>query len=112
MVVRGHGVGVSGWWRQRLALLAQRGTPTSTLHAAHPPPAHVQVCWRVACFFPGVTVAVLTTLNLFLWYTGSSGAIPLGFFFSIIFLWCAGGCAAVRACVSGCWVLVEVARVL
>lgn len=46
-----------------------------------------QVCWRVACFFPGVTVAVMTCLNMFLWGTGSSGAIPLGFFFSIIFLW-------------------------
>jgi hypothetical protein len=46
-----------------------------------------KVCWRVACFFPGVTVAVMTFLNLFLWATGSSGAIPLGFFFSIIFLW-------------------------
>lgn len=46
-----------------------------------------KVCWRVACFFPGVTVAVMTCLNLFLWATGSSGAIPLGFFFSIIFLW-------------------------
>ncbi|KAL6780112.1 EMP70 [Auxenochlorella protothecoides x Auxenochlorella symbiontica] len=46
-----------------------------------------KVCWRVACFFPGVTVAVLTVLNMFLWYTGSAGTIPLGFFFSIIFLW-------------------------
>ena len=46
-----------------------------------------KVCWRVACFFPGVTVGIMTCLNLFLWATGSSGAIPLGFFFSIIFLW-------------------------
>lgn len=46
-----------------------------------------KVCWRVACFFPGVTALVLVTLNMFLWYTGSSGAIPLGFFFSMIFLW-------------------------
>lgn len=45
------------------------------------------VCWRVACFFPGVTVALLTALNMLLWATGSSGAIPLGFFFSVIFLW-------------------------
>lgn len=49
-----------------------------------------RVCWRVACFFPGVTVGVLTALNMALWATGSSGAIPLGFFFSILFLWCAG----------------------
>ena len=46
-----------------------------------------KVCWRVACFFPGVTVALLTCLNMFLWGTGSSGAIPLGFYFSVIFLW-------------------------
>ena len=46
-----------------------------------------KVCWRVACFFPGVTVALLTGLNTFLWATGSSGAIPLTFFFSVIFLW-------------------------
>jgi len=63
-----------------------------------------QVCWRVACFFPGVTVSLLTALNLFLWATGSSGAIPLAFFFSIIFLWLiisiplayAGGAVAAR----------------
>ncbi|PSC75978.1 Transmembrane 9 superfamily member 4 [Micractinium conductrix] len=46
-----------------------------------------KVCWRVACFFPGVTVGVMTFVNIFLWATKSSGAIPLGFFFSIIFLW-------------------------
>ncbi|KAL4428185.1 hypothetical protein ABPG75_002274 [Micractinium tetrahymenae] len=46
-----------------------------------------KVCWRVACFFPGVTVTVMTFVNIFLWATRSSGAIPLGFFFSIIFLW-------------------------
>lgn len=51
-----------------------------------PGPA-LQVCWRVACFFPGVTVSVMTFVNIFLWATRSSGAIPLGFFFSIIFLW-------------------------
>lgn len=46
-----------------------------------------KVCWRTACFFPGVTVAVMSLLNLFLWATGSSGAVPLGFFFSVLFLW-------------------------
>ena len=46
-----------------------------------------KVCWRTACFFPGVTVAVMSLMNLFLWATGSSGAIPLGFFFSVLFLW-------------------------
>lgn len=46
-----------------------------------------KTCWRTACFFPGVTVTVMSLLNLFLWGTGSSGAIPLGFFFSVLFLW-------------------------
>lgn len=46
-----------------------------------------KVCWRVACFFPGVTMALLTALNMFLWATGSSGAIPLTFYFSVILLW-------------------------
>ncbi|KDD74081.1 endomembrane protein 70, partial [Helicosporidium sp. ATCC 50920] len=67
-----------------------------------------RVCWRVACFFPGVTVAVLTMLNLFLWATGSSGTIPLAFFFSVIFLWLvvsiplaySGGALAARRPVS------------
>ena len=45
------------------------------------------MCWRVACFFPGVTVLVITILNIALWATGSSGAVPLGFFFSVMFLW-------------------------
>lgn len=46
-----------------------------------------KVCWRVACFFPGVTMVLLTGLNTFLWATGSSGAIPLTFFFSVVLLW-------------------------
>lgn len=46
-----------------------------------------KVCWRVACYFPGGTLVVLSVLNVFLWASGSSGAIPLGFFFSVLFLW-------------------------
>ena len=46
-----------------------------------------KVCWRTACFFPGVTVTVMSLMNLVLHATGSSGAIPLGFFFSVLFLW-------------------------
>lgn len=63
-----------------------------------------KTCWRVACFFPGITMALLTGLNTFLVATGSSGAIPLGFFFSIVFIWLvisiplayAGGAMAAR----------------
>lgn len=45
------------------------------------------VCWRVSCYFPGITLGVLTVLNLLIWHTGSSGAIPLGAFFSLVSLW-------------------------
>jgi transmembrane 9 superfamily protein 2/4 len=45
------------------------------------------VCWRVSCYFPGVSLGVLTVLNLLIWHTGSSGAIPLGAFFSLVSLW-------------------------
>ena len=46
-----------------------------------------KVCWRTACFFPGVTVTAMSLMNILLHATGSSGAIPLGFFFSVLFLW-------------------------
>jgi hypothetical protein len=42
--------------------------------------------WLPTCM-PTPTHPSPGSLNLFLWATGSSGAIPLGFFFSIIFLW-------------------------
>jgi Endomembrane protein 70 len=45
------------------------------------------VCWRVSCYFPGITLGALTVLNLMIWHTGSSGAIPLGAFFSLVALW-------------------------
>jgi transmembrane 9 superfamily member 2/4 len=96
------------------------------------------VCWRVSCYFPGITLGegmplchnmyrhvtacrpvtsnttfchplricmrqptcvcalqnaaspcagVLSVLNLLIWHTGSSGAIPLGAFFSLVSLW-------------------------
>ena len=45
------------------------------------------VAWRVAAFFPGITLLILSALNILIWHTGSSGAIPLGAFFSLISLW-------------------------
>lgn len=45
------------------------------------------VVWRVSYYFPGVALGLLTVLNLAIWHTGSSGAIPLGAFFSLISLW-------------------------
>ncbi|KAK9907506.1 hypothetical protein WJX75_004955 [Coccomyxa subellipsoidea] len=45
------------------------------------------VAWRVASYFPGITLATLSCLNILLVHTGSSGAIPLTAFFSLISLW-------------------------
>ncbi|KAL3151993.1 hypothetical protein ABBQ32_001114 [Trebouxia sp. C0010 RCD-2024] len=45
------------------------------------------VAWRVACYFPGISLLVLSVLNVLIHQTGSSGAIPLGAFFSLVSLW-------------------------
>ena len=45
------------------------------------------VAWRVASYFPGITLATLSCLNILLVHTGSSGAIPLTAFFFLISLW-------------------------
>ena len=46
-----------------------------------------RVCWRVACFFPGVSALCLCGLNVLLAAYGSSGALPIGFFFSLALVW-------------------------
>ncbi|KAK9807028.1 hypothetical protein WJX72_011093 [[Myrmecia] bisecta] len=45
------------------------------------------VAWRVAAYFPGITLFALSLLNILIHQTGSSGAIPLGAFFSLVSLW-------------------------
>ena len=45
------------------------------------------MAWRCAAYFPGITLGVLSMLNVLLAHTGSSGAIPLLAFFSLISLW-------------------------
>jgi transmembrane 9 superfamily protein 2/4 len=45
------------------------------------------VAWRCAAYFPGITLITLSLLNVLLVHTGSSGAIPLTAFFSLISLW-------------------------
>lgn len=42
---------------------------------------------QVACFFPGIAFFCMLVINIFLWHTGSSGAIPFLVFFTLIFLW-------------------------
>lgn len=45
------------------------------------------LAWRVAAYFPGISLALLTVLNILIHHTGSSGSIPLGAFFSLLALW-------------------------
>ncbi|KAM7492906.1 hypothetical protein LguiB_027515 [Lonicera macranthoides] len=45
------------------------------------------VSWRVACFFPGISFLLLTTLNFLLWGSHSTGAIPFSTFLVLILLW-------------------------
>merc|ERR1740130_1184627 len=40
-----------------------------------------------ALLFPGVVFSVCFVLNFFVWHAGSSGAIPFGTLFALLFLW-------------------------
>ncbi|KAJ9546614.1 hypothetical protein OSB04_019157 [Centaurea solstitialis] len=45
------------------------------------------ISWRVACFFPGISFIILTTINSLLWGSHSTGAIPFTTFLVLILLW-------------------------
>ncbi|MFS7996788.1 putative nonaspanin (TM9SF) [Helianthus anomalus] len=45
------------------------------------------VSWRVACFFPGISFLILIIINLLLWGSHSTGAIPFTTFLILILLW-------------------------
>ncbi|KAH7431091.1 hypothetical protein KP509_08G029400 [Ceratopteris richardii] len=45
------------------------------------------LAWRVACFFPGISFAILLVLNFLLWGSKSTGAMPISLFFILISLW-------------------------
>ncbi|MQL91898.1 hypothetical protein Taro_024519 [Colocasia esculenta] len=47
----------------------------------------VPISWQVACFFPGISFLILTTLNFLLWGSGSTGAIPISLFVILLLLW-------------------------
>ncbi|KAJ0523736.1 putative nonaspanin (TM9SF) [Helianthus annuus] len=47
----------------------------------------VSVCWKVACFFPGIAFLILFVLNFLLWGSHSTGAIPFSLFVILILLW-------------------------
>eukprot|EP01025_Chloroclados_australasicus_P052878 TRINITY_DN6182_c0_g2_i1.p1 TRINITY_DN6182_c0_g2~~TRINITY_DN6182_c0_g2_i1.p1 ORF type:complete len:676 (+),score=29.99 TRINITY_DN6182_c0_g2_i1:38-2029(+) len=46
-----------------------------------------EICFKVCIFIPGITIFVVTILNMMIAGTGSTGAIPAGYFFSLVFLW-------------------------
>jgi len=46
-----------------------------------------RLCVKVAWFFPGVVLLITSILNLFIMNTGTTGAIPAVYFFSLLFLW-------------------------
>ncbi len=41
----------------------------------------------MACYFPGLSLLALSFLNVLIHHTGTTGAIPLGAFFSLIIFW-------------------------
>ncbi|XP_068638183.1 transmembrane 9 superfamily member 12-like [Aristolochia californica] len=43
--------------------------------------------WSVACFFSGIFFFILSVLNIMLWSSKSTGAIPISLFFLLLFLW-------------------------
>ncbi|EFJ42043.1 hypothetical protein VOLCADRAFT_77298 [Volvox carteri f. nagariensis] len=45
------------------------------------------VCARVAVYYPGINLLVFTVLNLVIVHTGSTGAVPLGMYFSLGCAW-------------------------
>lgn len=47
----------------------------------------VGICWKAACFFPGISFLILTFLNFLLWGSHSTGAIPFSIFVVLILLW-------------------------
>ena len=75
------------------------------------------VAWRCAAYFPGITLGILSMLNMLLAHTGSSGAIPLLAFFSLISLWfiisiplCFSGGPPAPLCSASSWLTVRAYR--
>lgn len=73
---------------KRLGLRVKKGKKLS----AYGQSRSFDVVWTKHCCyfsirFPGVAFAVFFILNLFIWYTGSSGAVPFTTMFSLLLLW-------------------------
>ncbi|KAF5836931.1 Endomembrane protein 70-domain-containing protein [Dunaliella salina] len=45
------------------------------------------VCAQVSIFYPGIVMTIFTVLNLIIYHTGTSGAVPLGMYASIVAVW-------------------------
>ena len=63
----------------------------------------------MSLYYPGLNLLIFTVLNLAIVRTGTTGAVPLGMYFSLVLAWFLvstpltflGGMMAVRACVCG-----------
>ncbi|KAI8465394.1 MAG: Endomembrane protein 70-domain-containing protein [Monoraphidium minutum] len=47
----------------------------------------VGVALHVSVFFPGILMLIFTVLNIFIKHTGSTGAVPVGIYFTIVAIW-------------------------
>ncbi|KAK6944398.1 Nonaspanin (TM9SF) [Dillenia turbinata] len=47
----------------------------------------VGISWKAACFFPGISFLIMTTLNFLLWGSHSTGAIPFSLYVILLLLW-------------------------
>ncbi|MEW5298849.1 MAG: hypothetical protein WDW38_000420 [Sanguina aurantia] len=45
------------------------------------------VCLRLSMYYPGITMAIFTVLNLLIKHTGTTGAVPVAMYFSIVAVW-------------------------
>lgn len=47
----------------------------------------VGVALQVSLFFPGILMLIFTVLNIAIKHTGSTGAVPVGIYFTIVAIW-------------------------
>mmetsp|Transcript_12263 Transcript_12263/g.36002 ORF Transcript_12263/g.36002 Transcript_12263/m.36002 type:complete len:676 (-) Transcript_12263:344-2371(-) len=45
------------------------------------------VCFSVSLYFPGIVLALFTVMNLVIFHTGTTGAIPIAMFFTVVLVW-------------------------
>jgi transmembrane 9 superfamily protein 2/4 len=45
------------------------------------------VCLTVSVYFPGIVFSIFSLMNLVIFHTGTTGAVPLSMYFTIVFVW-------------------------